>query len=389
MQPATQATLIVAENTTKSKKIIACRSLNKLCTCGGSKNDEGHASHCTANLAPGESISQEGKLLEQALADINQQGLTISHVTMDGDSVANSTAPQIKQGDKNAPVKVSRCTRHLTRALERELKKVTFSKQMFDEDTKEERDRLQSRFSLDVGDRANAEYNTCFRRHRDDPEKCRNKLSYISDAVIECYKGNHVLCKKYSFVCNGNSKCWRRYYMTRGCIGKKLINPDPSDTEKLRKCLAIRLGPKAISMTSLNTNTNKVEGANRGLSKACPKHVTFPRNDHGRKSAAVHSMNNGPGLSLVKLAKASGAPLTSSPAMATVLKRKDNEVRRQKERKKSDNYKTSRANLRNQRYWSYDERAATKNYAKNQADAKLIRCVRKGKADHSYCKQTN
>lgn len=391
MQPATQATFLVAENMTKGKKIIACKSLNKLCTCGYSgEGEEGHASHCRANLEMSEPISQEGKLLDDAVETINQQGLVVRHVTMDGDSSANYSAQQIKQGEEECTVKVLRCTRHLTRAMEREVKRTTFSRNMFGETTTRQgdRERLQARFALDIGDRCNAEYTACYRRHRDDPEKCKNRLSYIPDAVIECYKGNCELCKKYSFVCNGNSKRWRRNYMARACKSNKAINPGVSDIEKLRKCMAIRLGKKALSMTFLNTNTNKVEGANRGLSKSVPKHMTFPRNYGGRAAAAVHSMNNGPGRSLVKLAKKVDAPLTSSPAMETVLKRKDKKVTCDKKRQQSQQYKTSRAAHRNQRYWSYDERAATKNYCKGQADAKLIREVRKGKADHSYSKLT-
>ena len=59
-QAGTQATLLVAENLTKSKKIIAVGTYSKLCTCNVDA-DKPHKPQCTANLAPDDSIGNEGE----------------------------------------------------------------------------------------------------------------------------------------------------------------------------------------------------------------------------------------------------------------------------------------------------------------------------------------
>lgn len=389
MQPATQATYLVAENFTKDKKIIACHSYNKLCKCLDSAGNI-HKDDCHANIKVDAVIGQEGLYLQKAVADLNTKGLIIKHVTIDGDSAANSVAPTIYQSQTAEPIKVFRCTRHLTRCLEKEMKKCTFSKMMFDASTLHEVHRLQSRLAYDLGDRCNAEYNQLFKIHRDDLDKLKNRASYIADAILACLQGDCRLCQRYSYVCKGGSKKWKRHYDTRE--KSVILKPNEAELTALRKCIGIRFAPLALQMTRLNTNSNKVEGSNRGLSKALPKHITWSRNYHGRASAAVNSMNQGPGLSLLNLSTAVGAPLAVKSEVTKTLEKMDKDWKYNKCRKASPGYKKSRAKIRNIKYESYDNNAATMNYSKGMGDACLLngnvsaKKTNHEKEDHSYFK---
>ena len=389
MQPATQATYLVAEHFTKDKKIIACHSYNKLCKCLDS-GGKVHKQTCHANIQIDAVIGQEGLYLKKAVSDLNKKGLIIKHVTIDGDSAANSVAPTIYQSQTAESIKVLRCTRHLTRCLEKEVKKCTFTKTMFDASTQDEVHRLQSRLAYDLGDRCNAEYNQLFKTHRDEMDTLKNRATYIADAILACLQGDCRLCQHYSYVCKGGSRKWKRHYDTREKT--VILKPNEAELTALRKCIGIRFAPLALQLTKLNTNSNKVEGSNRGLSKALPKHITWSRNYHGRASAAVNSMNQGPGLSLLNLSNAVGAPLAMKSEVTKHLQDMDRDWKYNKCRKASPGYKKSRAKIRNIKYERYDDKAATMNYSKGMGDACLLngnvsaKKKNHGKEDHSYVK---
>jgi hypothetical protein len=70
---------------------------------------------------------------------------------------------------------------------------------------------------------------------------------------------------------------------------------------KLRECIHLRLGPKALMKTRLNTNTQKNESVNRTLTKTNPKFGTWRRTLPGRIHGGVHMRNCGVRIVLFKL----------------------------------------------------------------------------------------
>ncbi len=88
MQPATQATYLVAENVTKDKKIIAARTYSKLCQCDDMPETESHKDGCPANLKPDAVIGNEGQYFDYCIFDIQSDNVSIEYVTIDGDSSA-------------------------------------------------------------------------------------------------------------------------------------------------------------------------------------------------------------------------------------------------------------------------------------------------------------
>ena len=96
--------------------------------------------------------------------------------------------------------------------------------------------------------------------------------------------------KEHSFVCSGGRKAvWKAKFLPPGAK----LHPNNEDLHKLRKCIHLRLGPKALMKTRLSTNTQKNESVNRTLTKTNPKFGTWrrtlPGQIHGGVSSSIQS----------------------------------------------------------------------------------------------------
>lgn len=354
-QAGTQATFLVAENLTADKKIISAKTYSKLCSCSVNRNDPIHSTDCTANLEPYESIGNEGAYLTDAITDLNDRGVQIGDLTIDGDSSSRHAALEIIQ-PHGANVTPKYCTRHLTRVLEKHVQKTNFSKNMFTGGTKTEQDRVKNRFAFDMGDRINAEYNSAHAALSGEVTALQQALPNISDAIIACYSGDCHGCSNYSYVCSIEKPWFRSYLDTnpKYKLQRALINPSPQDIIKLKQAISIRFSDAAIEKTSTNTTQNKCEACNRGIKKAVPNSLTFRRNYHARVQSAVHSINNGPGTSIALLCQQVGAPIPAKSPVITAMKEMDRGAAYNKLRKKSPQYKESRRAARQDRYRTYD-----------------------------------
>ena len=121
--------------------------------------------------------------------------------------------------------------------------------------------------------------------------KIIRKLSYTSDSIVACVTGQcGQLCKKHSLVFSGGRKAvWKAKFLPPGTK----LHPNNEDLHKLRECIHLRLGPKALMKTRLNTNTQKNESVNRTLTKTNPKFGTWRRTLPGRIHGGVHMRNCG------------------------------------------------------------------------------------------------
>ena len=119
-QPAIQATYLVADNITDYRLIINVNVYSKKCSCRG-KDANGvaiHVADCSANLSLDAVIGNEGLYLQNAISQINEQGVSIEYVTLDGDSNSNTAVRNILQtNDPSREIKVFHCTLHLTQSM--------------------------------------------------------------------------------------------------------------------------------------------------------------------------------------------------------------------------------------------------------------------------------
>ncbi len=357
MQAATQTTYLVAENVTPDKKIIAARTYSKLCKCDVQHSAGAHKNNCKANLRPDATIGNEALYLEDCIGDIQDDDISIDCITLDGDSGARRVCAELINPRQDVEMRPLYCTRHLSRLLQVQTNKMTFSTHMF-LGTKDEKTQAKSLFSHDLANRVNAEFSAAHQLHGNSLPILKNRLGFLHDTVINCYMGDCSLCDEHSFVCCSEKPWYRPYINTCSRLKstRKFMHPTSEDRVKLRSLLDIRLGSTAVDRTLKNTTQNKCEAANRGLTKAVPKHITFARNYPGRVHAAIHSMNNGPGTSLLKLCDTVGAPIPPKSPVVAALARADKQTCMNRKRKQSKRYKLQRSTKRKERYELHDKR---------------------------------
>lgn len=280
---ATQSTFNLTEETTG--KVIGLHNQNKLCTQAtrlrhGGQEDiicPNHEGNCTATLLPSDSIGNEGKSLRKIAGDLKNDGIEISHFTSDGD------ASMIKALNETCKAAVwLRDSHHFQSAHAAKLKKITFSDAMFGhEQTKEWRENARIWFCNDLARRCTAEFtaavNEVTKKTKDDSEikkKLNSMLIDVPTAIIKCYQNDCSHCM-HSLVCSGADD-GRRYQaptMTEGTC--RNLTMTAQDEQKLRQGILVRLGPDAVEITYLNTNSQRNEAVNNAISKCNPKSLNL------------------------------------------------------------------------------------------------------------------
>lgn len=139
-------------------------------------------------------------------------------------------------------------------------------------------------------------------------------LNYTIDAVLNCYKGQHDTCRKYSLVC-GNTIFRSPYYRRE----KFQLNICPTDEIKLRNLVGIRLSPQALKSTYRATTTQKCEAVNKSCNRVNPKGITFSRTYPARIHTSIHYLNNGFANSLILKKEAVDAPVPTGSKVAASL----------------------------------------------------------------------
>ena len=385
-QPATQAVYTIAENETVEKNILAVVAKNKLCSVHPIDPKKNECNDkCSANLAFTKTIGDEYSWAKEALTDLKSDGIEARHLTTDPDSSAFKAAEDLYQeGITNTEPEHFIDTRHLSDNHRKNIKKNVKILNMMPGKTKKERESLCNRFALDLAARCNAEFKHAIEQFGGNFSKVKSKLSYICDAIPLCYMGNHKLCKNHSFVCKGKDKFWliKSDFLNR----KFKILKNLDNISEIRKCVLYRLGPNALKKTRLNLNTQKVEGFNRCLRRSLPKNVTYTKNFEGRVHSAVHSVNLGPGKSLLTLCKKLDVPIAEGSTVEHSLKSIQKMDKRQKELKKTMEYKLAKSKKRKLLFAAYEAEKEKCDYEKGKLLKSANNSLAAKKQDHGYAK---
>ena len=205
-------------------------------------------------------------------------------------------------------------------------------------------------------------------------------LTYVIDAIIKCYGGDCSLCAKHSFVCSGNS---HRFLLP---LYTKISFNDPEDERLFRSCLNYRLGGKAVSLTALNSNTQKVESVNRTYQKTNPKIVTWSRNFPSRIHSAVHLRNNS--FAKSTHAKMLSVGITPSPHVVQHLQKEDRAITNRL-LYKSMKHRMYISRKRKHIYKLYDTNKgnSTLQHYKKSTSMPALDHGEHRYSDHSYCKK--
>ena len=235
---------------------------------------------------------------------------------------------------------------------------------------------LQNKFAIDLSQRCQAELRYIINKNNKVKSKILEDTRVIMTTIKQCYAGNHSLCKQNSSVCKAETDDnWlqKSVYLTKTFK----INIKKWDHEQtLMEVIEYRLGDDTISLTRLNTNTQKVEGTNRAIKRSLPKDKTFSRNFEARAHSALHSVNNGPGNSLRKLCLAAGCTIPSGSGPDLQLRSLQLESEQKKKREMSIAFKIKRKIKKQRLFQLYEKHREQKHYIKNQ----LTRFLNKRKA---------
>ena len=326
-QSATQAIGVAIENQTDKKQIISCQMLNKLCPVGSWLRNRGFNAQCpahedcSANLSDPDPISEReiGSMIGEELAN---NGLFVRHVTTDGDARgAEGVGLAMRKRDPDWQLERQADTTHLGQGQFRSAMRATFSSTMFPGVTAERRKEQQKVFSLDIKNRCHCILADLHRKYAGNIQVIARKMPKILETTVACYGGDCTGCRRNGIVCGGGKrKNWwaRSHYL--GSNGIKHLNVQEGDEDIIRALLLLRLGVESLRLTRFNTNTNKNEAINRGLSVSLPKNVNFSRNAPGRMHSAIHRMNHGEGNSLVHKTEHLGCPLSQGGRVARAVR---------------------------------------------------------------------
>ena len=88
-QAATQATQLVAENITKSKKICGMLNISKLCPQSNKDFGASNTDHkCVRTIDVTDAIGNEKRWVEECVTQLHDRGLSVNLVTTDPDAPA-------------------------------------------------------------------------------------------------------------------------------------------------------------------------------------------------------------------------------------------------------------------------------------------------------------
>jgi homeodomain interacting protein kinase len=306
-------------------------------------------------------IGNEQAMATDCLEQITKDGFNISSITTDPDSGACKAAEEL-----HTHTKISKKpehfldTRHLSENQRKTICKLNFSKNMFPGRTQNDKNKMKKRFANDLVKRCESEFKAAQTMHAGDIRMLKRCLSYSKYSIVKCYQNDHSECRKHSFTCNGGKiKNWINISHFNLPNNFKL-NCTEDDEYKLHQCVEYRLGPKTLEKTRLGMNTQKVESTNRTIRRSLPKNVTYTRNFEGRAHVAIHSSNNGPGLSMYKLCKKVGAPVTDGTKVTRSLLGLQKSREQQLAYHKSAVARSKRCQKRHVLYKLYDDTQAAK-----------------------------
>jgi len=276
----------------------------------------------------GDSIGNERLLAEESLRKLAERGAEVKHLTTDADSTLYQAAEYLHGTGVTSTTPIHQLdTRHLGKSQRSKVKATGFSDDVFSGRTAEDRKTQQARFADDLASRCQAEHSAAYRqsgRHRD---VLKRNMTFVTDAILLCYQGDHSLCRIHSFVCKGTRG---DNWIKNSCFladNFSLTCNSPDTENKIRDCVNFRIGQAMLKKTRHLFNTQKAEAVNRSISKSVPKNKTFSRNFLGRTRSAINSVNLGIANSIVEQCKYVSVPVPKgSKAVVGLYKRQKRET---------------------------------------------------------------
>ncbi|CAH1784479.1 unnamed protein product [Owenia fusiformis] len=399
---ANRAIGLTVETMTENLVIIDAVLQNKLCWRGSYmrargfdvKCPGGHEG-CTATIEKAASF-KERQMGRSTAKTCQEDGIVIQYLTTDGDGkgIMGVNDHYAETGMEHRAERLSDRI-HLSNLQFKHSLKTSFSSQMFPGKNKSTKEHYQRLFCIDLTQRCTAILRKLSLTDRDLSKVSTFKIIKITDSLIQCYQGNHTLCKQDLNECKGrrSNNWWTNSYNLKACNLKATdINMDKKNDEMyLRLLIEMRLGPEALASGKFYTHTNKNESANHVLSTVLPKNRVFPSTVSGRMSSAIMQLNRGATNGTHLMLQCVGAPVSAGSRAAKELKKIQKDIDYGKQYKKTTSAKKARRYHRSvqlNQYCKMKSSEKKQEYKKNQLDE--VRLTRQGCAnrpelkDHAY-----
>ena len=391
-QPATQVIYSMAENITPQHDIIGLVVHNKLCSKGHHlKPSDDHkclGKNCTATIPFQKSIGDEKTWAKDVLEELKSTSdMEVRHLTTDPDSGAYQAAYDLYDEGTTSTQPIHQLdSRHVSKNHRLFIKKNKDLPSVLKGNTVKARTRMQNNLAIDLSERCHAEICKAFTKHGDNKDLIRNKLSYVVDAVVDCYQDWHLKCARHSFLCKGLRK--DNWLKDNAILGKDFGIPrSERASDILRQCVNYRMSPAMMEKTKLNSNTQKVEAFNRAVRASLPKNVTFSRNVSGRAHSAAHSVNVGTANSIYELCDQLDCSITPGSKVDSAVKQLQKTTDMLKNYKKTIQSCQSRAEKRAILFDLYERHQEEITYQKNLLMPSTSKTGPKYE-DHPYSKAT-
>lgn len=391
---ATAATGVMVERITGDEKVIAMVHYNKVCPLGTRLRRQGQPaicgqgenSHagCTATMPYYEDISerQMGKDMARQLQE--DHGITISHITTDGDALASQGIADAYK-EKGIAQEVSRFAdlTHLGALQRKHIMQHKFSSGAFGANPDgeswlyDERIKCRQALANDVEVRCAITVQNIFKHYQFNVEKVTANAQKVVGYMLKCYSGDHSKCHTAPLAkltgCTGKPQ--HTWFDTSAHLSSQrmsYLDLNTEDTAKLLEVINMKLGTYSIPLISQLATTQKVESVNHALNVSDPKTYHWSRNAKARNHAAVHRVNNGPANSIMQKLAHGGCSLNPDQPAAKTIQNYDRRLQYSKEYKRQPHVSARTRELKSQKIADYYKHAWKKNnpcdYLKHQLD---------------------
>lgn len=316
LHQTSQAITVAMEDDSGENYIVATNIQNKICVVGTRMALKGIDVQCPGHDGCTASVRRLDSLSEKVAGEdigrqIRDQGITVTHITTDGDAQCAKGVQEVTP----TPIQKLKCKNHLAQRQKFKGQGVVWSNKMFPGvTTVGKKSQCAQALAHDLKRRSVTVLHALHEKHKGKLKDIQREAKKSVGAIITCYQGDCVNCQgKIVTGClggKGGELSWVTVSQVLADEKIDCLQMTRSDVRNMTEVLNKMLDEEALDSTQLLTDTQANEAFNRILSSTSPKNVKYSRTLEGRTYAAVEHSNQGPGKARFRLTTELGLPTT-------------------------------------------------------------------------------
>ena len=309
-QPGTQAFCNLIESETPQKRVIAFNVASKLCPkCTQYRDKDGHCpGHPGLCTQTEPDIETKFSCIEEHLSEANFKDLSdiqVVHLCTDNDAKLLKGAKKVQPDTTKQD-----CSVHVSRNQIRQIHNTNLSDTFFGSISKKEKSGFLNKVGQAISKRCTAELNEGLRQCAGNDEQFYQTVSEAKDNILSCLSGDHTLCRKKSFICDGSEYSIKN--SVSGLPNELPLSISEEDRQDLAKVIDYKLSMPMLERQHKGLTTNKSEATHKRLNRSLPKSNTWSRTFGGRAHSAILNASEGTGQSVINISKKMGTSLSET-----------------------------------------------------------------------------